>query len=114
NCESGAAHGTYSFGSCFESALGTNPEELLAAAHACCFAMTLCSCLEKAGTPASRLEVSACCTSDKVADQLKFTAVKLSVRGSVQGIDAGAFQRLAAEVKESCPVSIALRGGVRD
>ena len=111
--ESGVAAGTFSFGSRFENGIGTNPEELLASAEACCFVMALCSCLEKAGTPASRLDVNAACLCDKVGDVLKITTIKLFVKGSVSNMDAATFQRLCHEVKDTCPVSTALKGCVR-
>src|SRR5687767_13636511 len=66
--ESGAIQGAYSFGSRFENAGGTNPEELLAAAEAACFSMALSGGLEKAGTPATRVETRAACTVEKVGD----------------------------------------------
>src|SRR6188508_2492770 len=75
--ESGVTSGHYSFNSCYDTGVGTNPEEILAAAEACCFVMTLCNHLEKAGTPASRLEVNATCICDMVADQLRITTLKL-------------------------------------
>ena len=105
--------GQYNFSSRFENGAGSNPEELLAAAEATCYTMTLCGNLEKAGTPASRIETQAMCTIDRAGDIFKITGIKLVVRGTVPNIDPGAFQRLAQEAREVCPVSLALKGGVR-
>jgi lipoyl-dependent peroxiredoxin len=111
--ESNAINVVYSFGSRFENSVGSSPEELLAAAEATCYTMTLCGNLEKVGTPASRIETQAMCTIDRAGDVFKITGIKLIVRGSVPNIEPGAFQRLAQEAREVCPVSLALKGGVR-
>ena len=111
--DSGVINGHYSFGSCFDNGIGTSPEEILAAAEACCFVMALCNYLEKAGTPASRLEVNAACICDRVADHLRITTLKLNVRGTVPNIDGASFQRCCADVKDSCTVSVALKNNVR-
>jgi osmotically inducible protein OsmC len=110
--ESGAVDGQHSFGSRFESGKGTNPEELLAAAEAACFAMALSAALERAGTPATRLEASAACTIEKVADAFKITTMKLTVRATVPGATADAFQKTAQATKDACPVSGAIKGNV--
>ena len=109
---SGAVDSQYSFGSRFESAKGTNPEELLAAADAACFAMALSVALERAGTPVTRLEASAACTIEKVADAFKITTMKLTARATVPGATADAFQKAAQAAKDGCPVSNALKGNV--
>lgn len=111
--DSNAINVPYSFGTRFENTPGSNPEELLAAAEASCYTMTLCGNLEKAGTPANRIETQAMCTIDRAGDIFKITGIKLVVRGAVPNIDPGAFQRLAQEAREVCPVSLALKGGVR-
>jgi osmotically inducible protein OsmC len=111
--ETGTLDASYSFGSRFESAKGTNPEELLAAAEAACFAMALSLGLERAGTPPKRIEASAACTIDKVHDGFKITTMKLVVRASVPGISADAFQKTAQATKDGCPVSSALKGNVK-
>jgi osmotically inducible protein OsmC len=111
--DSGILNTACSFGSRFESNSGSNPEELLAAATASCYSMTLSSSLEKAGSPASRLETQAACTIDKVGEAYRITVLKLTVRCTASNIDAAGFQRLAQEAKETCPVALALRGGVR-
>lgn len=108
--ESGAIQGAYSFGSRFENAGGTNPEELLAAAEAACYSMALSAGLEKAGTPATRVETRAACTVDKVGDGFKITTMRLNVRATVPGIDADGFRKAAEATKTGCPVSVALAG----
>ncbi|MFT3771609.1 MAG: OsmC family peroxiredoxin [Minicystis sp.] len=111
--ESGMVTSGYSFVSRFDNGIGTNPEELLASAEACCFVMGLCTSLEKAGTPANRIEVHAACFSDKVGEHLRITTMKLLVRGTVPNIDVATFTRLCHEVKETSPVSTAIKGSVR-
>lgn len=88
-------------------ASGTSPEELIAAAHAGCFAMALSFDLGNAGTPPERLDTTA--TVGFQAGE-GITGVHLTVRGRVPGIDAGAFQDAAAGAKANCPVSKALAG----
>lgn len=110
--ESGAINGTYSFGSRFENAAGSNPEELLAAAEAACFSMALALGLEKNGTPAERVDTDAACTVDKVGEGFKITTIKLAVRATVKGLDDAKFQEIANATKEGCPVSQALKGNV--
>ncbi len=107
--ESGAVGGTYSFGSRFGDAKGSNPEELLAAAEAACYSMALSGGLEKAGTPPNRVETAAECTIEKVGDGFKITKMKLVVRAKVPGVTADAFRKVAEATKEGCPVSQALK-----
>ena len=107
---SGAFGGSYSFRTRFEGAMGTNPEELIAAAHAACLSMALAAGLDQAGTPATRIETAAACTIDKVGDGFKITAMELKVRGKVPGIDQATFQQAAEAAKDGCPVSTALKG----
>jgi osmotically inducible protein OsmC len=83
----------------------TSPEELIAAAHAACFSMALAHSLAQAGTPAERLETSATVT---FVPGTGITRSALSVRGSVPGVDEGAFREAAEGAKEGCPVSKAL------
>ncbi|HEV8489374.1 MAG TPA: OsmC family protein [Candidatus Limnocylindrales bacterium] len=90
----------------------TSPEELLAGAHAACFSMAFSNGLAKNGTPATRLDVSADVTFDKVGDGWKVTKSELHVRGNVPGIDAAKFRELAEVAKEGCPISGALKGNV--
>ena len=112
NGESGAISGEYNFGSRFESAGGTNPEELLAAAEAACYSMALSGALEKAGTPPERVETSAACTIEKVGDAFRVTTMKLTVRASVPNADRDTFKDLAESTKDGCPISAALLGNV--
>lgn len=107
--ESGAINASYSFGSRFESAGGSNPEELLAAAEAACFSMALSGALEKAGTPPTRVETKAACTVEKQGDGFTITRIKLDVRATVPGVDKAAFQKTVQSTKEGCPVSKALK-----
>jgi osmotically inducible protein OsmC len=111
--ESGAIGAAYSFGSRFESAGGSNPEELLAAADAACYSMALSAALEKAGTPATKVETKAACTVEKVGEGFKITTMRLTVRASVPNVDEAAFRRLAEETKEGCPVSAAFKGNLK-
>lgn len=107
---SGVLSGSYSFGSRFGDAGGTNPEELLAAAEAACFSMALAVGLEGAGHTADRVETRAACTVEKVEDGFKITTMKLEVTARVPGIDDARFQQIAAATKAGCPVSKALAG----
>jgi lipoyl-dependent peroxiredoxin len=88
----------------------TSPEELIAAAHASCYAMALSNTLAEAGNEPEELDISAVCSFD--AEQLKVTTVVLNVRGRVPGLDAESFQSLAEQGEQGCPVSNALRGNV--
>jgi lipoyl-dependent peroxiredoxin len=108
--ESGAISASYSAGSRFGDAGGTNPEELLAAAEAACFSMALAVGLEKAGHKPTRVETKAACTVEKVDEGFKITTMKLNVRAVVPGIDDAKFQEIAAGTKVGCPVSKALAG----
>lgn len=101
--------GSYSFGSRFENAGGSNPEELLAAAEAACFSMALSGALEKNGTPPTKVETNAACTIEKVADANTITKIALTVNASVPKIDKGTFDRIVQETKVGCPVSKALK-----
>jgi osmotically inducible protein OsmC len=88
----------------------TSPEELIAAAHATCYAMALSHTLAGKDTPPERLEVDAVCTLDD--EQLKITTMGLEVRGKVPGIGEDEFENAAREAEQLCPVSNALRGNV--
>jgi osmotically inducible protein OsmC len=101
--------GSYSFGSRFENASGSNPEELLAAAEAACFSMALSGALEKNGTPGTKVETSAACTVEKVGDGFTITKIALTVKATVPKIDKATFDRIAQETKVGCPVSRALK-----
>ena len=102
----------YSFATRFETQPGTNPEELIAAAHAGCFSMALSAALEKAGHPVTRIETRAAVTIETVDGAPKVTKSALEVRGKVPGIDQSAFQQAAEGAKKNCPVSKALQGNV--
>jgi lipoyl-dependent peroxiredoxin len=104
--------GNYDRGSRFEEAPGSNPEELLAAAHAACYSMALAAGLEKNGTPPTRVETTAKCTIEKVGDGFTITKMLLDSRAMVPNVDEATFQRIAAATKDGCPVSRALKGNV--
>ena len=108
--QSGAYEGKYSFGSRFEEDPGTNPEELIAAAHAGCFSMALSGGLTKSGFTPERVETSAKAHLERVGEGFKITRIQLTCEASVPGIDDAAFQDLAAGAKAGCPVSRALAG----
>jgi osmotically inducible protein OsmC len=108
--QSGAFSGAFSFGTRFEGNKGTNPEELIAAAHAGCFSMALSAALEKAGHPVTRVETRASVTIETVDGAPTITRSALEVRGKVPGIDQAAFQQAAEGAKKNCPVSKALQG----
>jgi len=96
-----------------ESAGGkTSPEELIAAAHATCYAMALSNTLKQQASAPERLDVSASCTLDRVEGALKITTMAITVRGRVPGIDDARFRELAALAEQRCPVSNALRNNV--
>lgn len=109
---SGAFRGPYTFATRFEGAKGTNPEELIAAAHAACLSMALSAALEKAGTPSTRITAKAACTLEIVEGAAKITKMRLEVRGVVPGLDQAGFAKAAADAKENCPVSKALKGNL--
>jgi lipoyl-dependent peroxiredoxin len=111
--ESGSIGGAYSFGSRFENAGGSNPEELLAAAEAACFSMALGAGLEKNGTPATKVETKAACTVETVPGGFGITTMKLDVTATVPGIDNAKFQEIASATKDGCPVSKALANNVK-
>jgi osmotically inducible protein OsmC len=108
--QSGAYEGKYSFGSRFQEDPGTNPEELIAAAHAGCFSMALSGGLTKSGFNPERVETSAKAHLEKVGEGFKITRIQLTCQASVPGIDDAAFQEIAAGAKAGCPVSQALAG----
>lgn len=102
--------GQYNFSSRFENGAGSNPEELLAAAHAACYSMALSGGLERNGTPSTSIETKAACTVEKVGEGFTITKMQLDVRASVPNIDAATFERIAQDTKAGCPVSRALTG----
>ena len=110
--QSGALeHHGYSFKGRFEDESGksgTNPEELLAAAHAGCFAMQLSHMLAEHGTPATTLTAKGVVTVDPAGGGFAISSSKLTLEADVPGLDDAAFQKLAAAAKDSCPLSKAL------
>jgi osmotically inducible protein OsmC len=102
----------YSFKTRFADAPGTNPEELIAAAHAGCFTMALSAVLMKAGFTADSLTTHADLSLEKQGEGFTITAVHLTLRGSVPGIDEAKFAELAADAKANCPVSKVLNAKI--
>ena len=105
---SGAFEGQYNFSSRFESGTGTNPEELLGAAHAACFSMALSAGLGGAGFKPQRVSTTAKVTVEKVGEGFKITKIVLTSEASVPNIDPAKFQEIAKATKTGCPVSQAL------
>jgi len=95
----------YSFSTRFENGKGTNPEELIAAAHAGCFSMALSAQLTTAGTPPARVATTATVTLDKTDAGFTVTNVHLEVTASVPGATEAAFQEAAGNTKKGCPIS---------
>ena len=95
----------YGFSSRFEGKPGTNPEELIGAAHAGCFAMALSLILGEAKLTAEHMETTAEVSLDKVADGYAITAVRLTLKAKVPGANQTKFEELAAKAKAGCPVS---------
>ena len=91
----------------------TSPEELMAAAHAACYAMAFSHTLAQAGTPAERLSVSATCTFEQVEGGFKISTMDLDARGKVPGLDEAGFEKVAQQAEQGCPVSNALRNNVQ-
>ncbi len=107
---SGAFEGAYSFPSRFESGDGTNPEELIGAAHAGCFSMALSGELNRAGFTPSRIHTTAAVHLEKVDGGFKVTRVELDTQVTVTGIDDATFQQHAEAAKTGCPISQLLTG----
>jgi osmotically inducible protein OsmC len=107
---SGAFEGQYSFSSRFEEGTGTNPEELIGAAHAGCFSMALSAGLERAGYTPTAVETSARVHLERVESGFRISRIELSCTADVPGIDDAAFGEQAEAAKTNCPVSQALAG----
>jgi osmotically inducible protein OsmC len=107
---SGAYEGPYSFQSRFEEGDGTNPEELIAAAHAGCFSMALSAGLGQAGHSPESVETEAVVHLDKAGEGFAITRIELRTRASVPGLSNEEFQESAEAAKQGCPVSKALGG----
>jgi osmotically inducible protein OsmC len=105
---SGAYEGPYSFGSRFLEEPGTNPEELIAAAHAGCFSMALSGGLGRSGHEVTSISTSAKVTLGKVGEGFQITNIELTTEGVVPGIDEATFLEHAEGAKANCPVSKAL------
>jgi lipoyl-dependent peroxiredoxin len=111
--DSGVLSGTqYSFSTRFENEAGTNPEELIAAAHAGCFAMALSGQLGEAKLTADRIDATASVTLEKSDGGFAITKVHLDVSAAVPGADKSAFERAANNAKEGCPVSKVLNATI--
>lgn len=107
---SGAFEGPFSFVSRFESGGGTNPEELIGAAHAACFTMSISAACTRAGLTPTRLHTRADVHIEKVGEGFQITHVDLDTVGEVPGIDEAKFLEIAQTAKTGCPVSKALAG----
>jgi len=111
--ESGALNAQpYGFNTRFEGVKGTNPEELLGAAHAGCFTMALSLMLGEAGFKADQLDTTARVTLEQVGGGFEITAVHLTLKGKVPGIDAAGFQAVADKAKAGCPLSKVIRAPI--
>ncbi len=107
---SGAFEGPFSFKSRMEEGTGTNPEELIGAAHAGCFSMQFSAMLEHAGFPPDRIHTAAKVFFGPYGPGFSISKIELTTEGVVPGIDDAKFQELAAGAKANCPVSKALAG----
>ena len=110
--ETGAVKGSYSFSSRFEEGTGTNPEELIAAAHAGCFSMALSGQLGRAGFPPESVKTTARVHLNKTDAGFSITKIELSSRAKVPGIDSATFQEKAEAAKKGCPISRALNPSI--
>jgi lipoyl-dependent peroxiredoxin len=104
----GGLEADYAFSSRFEDGPGSNPEELLAAAHAACYSMALNAGLERAGFAAEEVVTTGACTLEKVENAMTVTKMKLTTRAKVAGISQEDFLKLAEDTKTACIISRAL------
>jgi len=102
----------YSFTTRFENAPGTNPEELIAAAHAGCFTMALSGALGKAGFAPQKLATTASLTLEQVEGNWTITAIHLETKANVPGVPKNKFAEIAADAKANCPVSRLLKANI--
>lgn len=102
----------YGFASRFEGVKGSNPEELLGAAHAACFTMSLALTLEKAGFKADRMDTQATVTLAQQDGGFAIPAIALSIEAEIPGIDADQFEELAHQAERNCPVSKLFRAEI--
>ena len=100
----------YGFAARFEGQPGTNPEELIGAAHAACFAMAMSAGLGEAGFTADQMDAKSDVTLEKVPDGFSITKIHLTLTAKIPGIDNAKFQEIATATKSGCPVSKALKG----
>lgn len=105
---SGAYEGAYSFSSRFEEGTGTNPEELIGAAHAGCFSMALANGLSQKGFKVNSINTTAKVHLERTEAGMTITHIDLVTTGDVEGVDAAGFEEAAATAKAGCPVSRAL------
>jgi osmotically inducible protein OsmC len=111
--ESGALRDAQvSFSSRFENGTGTNPEELIAAAHAACFSMALANNLSKQGNVPREIRTQATLTLNRGEGGFKITKIHLDTEGAVPGIDQAAFEEAAEKTKQTCPISVLLLPGL--
>ncbi len=106
----GAWEGPYSFSSRFEDGTGTNPEELIAAAHAGCFSMALSGALTRAGFAPTSVATTATVKLNKTDEGFRIQRIDLSTDAVVPGLDPAQFAEIAENAKKTCPVSVALGG----
>jgi len=111
--ESGVLSNTsYSFSTRFENAKGTNPEELIAAAHAGCFTMALSAQLGNTGITPDNLETTAAVTLEKLDAGFTVTKIHLDVTATIPGVDRAAFEKAAENAKAGCPISRLLKAEI--
>jgi osmotically inducible protein OsmC len=111
--QSGAYEGQYSFSSRFEEGTGTNPEELIAAAHAGCFSMALSGGLGRAGHEPESVETTAEVTLERGDSGFSIVAIHLRTQGKVPGMSEADFKKAAEDAKAGCPVSRALNPSIK-
>ncbi len=102
----------YGFATRFEGVPGSNPEELIAAAHASCFTMALSLILGEAGLTAEKMDTNAVVTLEKLEDGFAVTASRLTLKATIPGADDATFQELAAKAKANCPISKLLKADI--
>jgi len=108
--ESGAVEGSYSFSTRFEDGSGTNPEELIASAHAACYSMALANELGKAGHVPDSVATKAMVHLEKDGEGFSIPKIDLVTEATVSGLDDAEFQEIAAATSKACPVSKVLSG----
>ena len=105
----GSFEGNYSFKSRFEEGEGTNPEEMIAAAHAGCFSMALANALAKDDHDVKEINTTAEVSLDKLSEGFRITQIQLNTEAEVAGLDEEGFLKYASDAKNNCPVSQALK-----